>query len=460
MNKGRILHKFFLRLGIFLALAGLLTACRTPAGQASSTASATPTRSVTPTPTRTLTQSPTSPQKRLPTSSHTRRPTGTPTSTRTRRPTRTSTPTDRFTRTPTFTATHETSQLEGLYAIILASLNQGIPISNILGTLQDENITLQAFLVDFDEDGTPDILMIATVHIDNVIHENNSGVWVFKESEKGYQTVFSYQMIMLGAIKFLAEEDVNQDTLPEVILTGIWSTPMMACDTIILVLGWQAGKIVEYFEQQLDACSSEVYLGEIDPNGNRQIVVQNPGPGGLSGGPSRASTDIYTIQDNQYQLFTSQLFPAIYRIHVLQEAQVAYHDGDYDIALQLWDQAAHDTALINYPSESLGQEDQPEIYQPAFALYRMYTTHLILGDTDKAQKVLDEISSSYPAGTPGSEFFEIGKKIHELLTDSQDADIVCPAIIDFIDLAYDDAFFWHWSWGYKNLGIIEFCPVE
>jgi hypothetical protein len=163
----------------------------------------------------------------------------------------------------------------------------------------------------------------------------------------------------------------------------------------------------------------------------------------------------------EYELTNSHFLPSKYRIHVLQDAQIAFEAGDNKLAVKLWEQAAHDATLENFPSMWI-ENDVPEKYQPAYAVYRLYTYFVMMGDEINAQKYLRELNNKYSKGSPGGEFITLAREAKRLLDTSHDPAMVCKGIYDFMNATDEYASFLidHWYWGDHNLNIVEFCPVR
>jgi hypothetical protein len=286
--------------------------------------------------------------------------------------------------------------------------------------------------------------------------------WVFKKSGKSYQTIYFDPRESRIEPKIVASDDVNGDEQQEVVLQDCFYSPSGWCGLKVYVLGFNGGQIVDYFgdiDTRIDS-RGEVKLGD-KVGGFRILLVDGSTSGSWGAGPGRDMEKVFVFDGSMYQESTSRLLPSKYRIHVLQDAQIAFKNGDIDTALQLWDTAAHDASLENFPSLQYFETDHPERYQPAYALYRIYCEYLLEGQAGKAQQVLDELKSKYPENSPGGEFIAIAGEIKRLLSIDQNPANLCPAIYDFIDNTFhEDFLIYRWDYGYNNRDIINFCPFN
>jgi hypothetical protein len=347
-------------------------------------------------------------------------------------------------------------------ASILKMLNDGLGPAAILQNFQNPNLEVQIKPVDINNDAVDELVIMlrsGTVNLDDC---KSDILVLMRDSRAGYQVEYSKGFQLTVEPKVAAIDDVNNDKQSEIILQSLFYTPTGICEINVLVLGWQNDQVVNLFSEvpPESSCPAEVKLGQ-KINGYRELLIQGSSSGTWGGGPGRETEVVYAFKDNQYQKTITRLLPSNLRIHVLQDAQIASDAKNNVLALQLWDKAAHDTTLENFPSLPLTTEDKPEIYQPAYALYRTYGLYLLLGQEKQAQKVFDELNAKYPENTPGGEFIGISRKIKTLLAGSQDPEIVCPAIYDFISTTYpDDFWIYRWDWGSNNQNIVNFCPLH
>ncbi len=362
--------------------------------------------------------------------------------------------------TPTLTPAQLPS-LEEVQVLLLDLLNRGEEFSFIIQAFADKGIAIEIVPVDVDNDNAIELLVTALGVYSALVKQTN--IWVFKQFAGIFQIEYNERLELTDQPRIVAIDDVNHDGRSEVVIESLFATNEGACEIQVVVIGWQDENVVDLFANlPTGICGfGGVSLGEV-VNGNRRIVVSgSTSTASMGAGPGRGIVIEYALGDNGYEEASVTLLPSDIRFFVLQDAQIAYDEKNYDHALTLWDKAAHDRTLENYPSFLPEGEDQPEIYQPAYTLYRMYALHLLMGDEQSAQMIFDELAETYPEGEPGGEFVGIARKVAELLAASRDPDFVCTEIYNFISISYPyDFLLGHWYWGYSNQNIIDFCPLN
>jgi hypothetical protein len=340
---------------------------------------------------------------------------------------------------PTATSVWATA-LEYIQNALLDFLDQGKTPAQIIEALQTPRRDIQISPVDLNNDGSSEIVVMV-VESSSSIADPLATTWVFEKSGTSYRTIYFDPRESRIQAKIIASDDINGDGRQELVLQDCFYSPMGWCGLNVYVLGMTDGQIVDYFEGNSPNIDSpgEVKLGD-KVGGFRKLLINGSTATSWGAGPSRGSN---------------------YRIHVLQDAQIAFKNGDINTALQLWDRAAHDASLENFPSLHFYETDHPERYQPAYALYRIYCEYLLEGEAGNAQQVLNELKSKYPENSPGGEFISVAAEMKRLLSTDQNPANVCPAIYGFIDNTFHEDFrIYRWDYGYNNPDIIIFCPLN
>jgi hypothetical protein len=117
--------------------------------------------------------------------------------------------------------------------------------------------------------------------------------------------------------------------------------------------------------------------------------------------PHRMDTAIYAWDGTQYVLSQTIPGPPLYRYQALEDAWAAVEGGDFDSALQLYQQAIQDDDLLQLWVE-LPEGEQPEREQPkqrpyiaAYAYYRMMLVHVLKGDIGTARATQERLVGEY-----------------------------------------------------------------
>ncbi len=381
----------------------------------------------------------------------------TPTATTTLPPT--TTITSPATRTPTITPTLTPSPYPGNWAqlteFVIKKLIAGQAISEIITELDEKNITLQSSFVDFDGDEVDELFLTGTMSQGDRVR---TAFWIISRSQNDYMVVYArYPETFLYGADIYDIGDLNGDTLPDLLAASYGYGS--GCGENLFVFGWRNTDYISY-SAYTELCIENVEVDEIN-----EIVLTGHESCWGSSGPGRRIKEYYQQDNTEYKLSYSEKLPSNYRIHVLSDAQSAYDDGNVEQAVQLWEQAAHDQSLINYPSQWNGaavENDKPEIYQPAFALYRLYTYYLITDNKVKAQQYLQELWDLVgDEKSPGGELLTLANEAKRLLDSSQDPEVVCNGIYEYLNSTDENiAFlFAHWYWGGLN-DSVDFCPLR
>jgi len=390
-----------------------------------------------------------------------------PQSTTTLKPTKTSHPSGTPKPTLTLTSTPDfNSQIfqprnsKELQDFVVFNVNHGKTIADInafFGQNERRQEWIDGKPVDFDGDGINELFLTTSFYPENQDNTENSYL-VVKKTQGQYSIVYSKSETAyhLPKIEFVA--DLDGDNLPDLVFTR----PTFGDDTgadIFVVREEKSGtNLIQVGETAL--IIDKIFASTDNKDNTKNLVVIGFEPGWGSSGPGRTIEEIYSASSEKYGLLQSSYLPDNYRIHVLQDAQIAYNAGNDELAIKFWKQAAHDTTLENFPSMRI-ENDIPEKYQPAFAVYRLYTYFLSKNDTKNTQVYWTELNNKYPEGSPGGEFIALATEAKRLLDTNQDVDFVCDGIYEFLNSTNENVNFLteHWYWGDHNLDIADFCPL-
>lgn len=382
--------------------------------------------------------------------------------TKTPYPSRTPKPTLTFTSTPDFESiVFQPRNSKELQDFVIFNTNQGktiVEINAFFGQNERRQVWIDGKSVDFDGDGVYELFLTTSFYPEGQDHIENSFL-VMKKTQGQYFMVYSKLETAYYIPKIELVDDFNGDNISDLVFTRPVAGNGVGADLFIVRQEKSGINISQVGETEL--IIDKIFASDNNTDSTKNLVIIGFESGWGSSGPGRTIEETYAINDRGYALLQSNYLPDKFRIHVLQDAQIAYNAGDEEIAVKLWEQAAVDVSLENFPSMWI-ENDIPERYQPAFALYRLYTYHLSINDTETAQKYWKEMNNKYPPGSPGGEFVELGSEAKHLLDISQDPALVCDGIYEFLNstIEWADFLIDHWYWGDYNLDIVDFCPVR
>lgn len=135
-------------------------------------------------------------------------------------------------------------------------------------------------------------------------------------------------------------------------------------------------------------------VSDPDGDGVADIVVTSGGVTSAAAGPRREVTTTLSWNGSLFIAGETVQQDAVYRIHVLHDADAAQKLGDHVTAMQYYQQAIDDDDLLSwqYPSEA--------DYLRAYARYRMVVGYAMQNDLANAQRVHDELVGLYAGPTP------------------------------------------------------------
>jgi hypothetical protein len=215
-----------------------------------------------------------------------------------------------------------------------------------------------------------------------------------------------------------------------------------------------------------------------ESNGHKQLIIVGSKGCSYSGcGPHRGRKWIYEFGNNEVTLINDELLPSSYRIHVLEDGEIAIENGDLETAIEFYDKAAQDNSLIdvltmnetdgqisqNIPIERMQQTAHD--YQTAFAYFREFVLLHYLNRADDATIVFTQIKNTYLPGKSGYELVDISSYFLDRISSGSTVQESCEATNEYLAAKYilstNDFVYPHLNgWGDMSLQIGEtLCPV-
>lgn len=286
------------------------------------------------------------------------------------------------------------------------------------GRVADKDFAFQ----DFTYDGVPEFSFGAIVF------------YIMGCIDGKYQTLFETEVSGYSwPDSIVLVKDGNRNGLPEIILNGGYATQ-----------GWHEYQIIEWDGQQFSKLAlpyyphpderaipvkvgSSIGYRDLNHDGILEIVVQTGIPTWeiyTSGLPWRNETLYFKWDGRHYIRYASEFASPIYRFQAVQDADQFVLLGEYDRALDLYQQAIFSDTLEWWSPERRAFE-QDHYYNPdtkppspfsnsseypqlaAYARYRIIVLHLLQGHTSAAQIVYDTLQEKFPAGNAGHPYAEM-----------------------------------------------------
>ncbi len=110
----------------------------------------------------------------------------------------------------------------------------------------------------------------------------------------------------------------------------------------------------------------------------------------------------------------------MFRIHVLNDAQLAAGRGDFGAARQLYQRVIQEDELQDWVDPEAERANLS-----AFARFRMIVIDLQSGQLDQAQPDFDRLQADFPPGSTGSAYAELGRTYWRSFQTSHDIAGAC-----------------------------------
>ncbi len=356
-----------------------------------------------------------------------------------------------------------------LYQRVFEFLNAGGDPTLISESLKDPSGNViqnsQLIITDANADGSDDIILSVSFFDQDAggLSFHPLGVLYFFCCNNGK---YVSQVFDLGGYIYDIDvrdiDDLNGDGIPELIIEYTWAGSV--CVDHIAVLGW-VGQSWEYILQTDGTCPGDVVVLDLDTDGVKEIVFTGytRGKGAL-----RGMTLTYAFNGQRYELVSEELLPSSARIHFLQDAQIAFDEGNFVKAAQLYQIAAIDSDLINFPSFYELRNYLAGIagsYQSAFAYFRAVILWTYLDASANIEFVESAMRNSYGIGEPGFEFVDLLDRFISELDAGATFEGACNKIEIYAELTYPNlaGIEGHLGeFGDSNVGYThyELCPFD
>ena len=360
------------------------------------------------------------------------------------------------------------SNNDQLVQTVLAYLDSGAPPEGfedvlvqwgVVPEIPDDFPSMITAVIDLDGDGTKEFVVGGALSI----LDSAPALWIFQCTGSTYSLAFQHTNEG-GLLQFviMLREEVRSPTGFPMLVFGYreWGWR----NTYALV-GWDGEK----WRALLDEVTLVGKLAIYDRNSDSIVEVDfvEDTTGSLAGGPSRSLVTSFEWHDDEYVQLSPFLAPSNFRIHLLEDAQVALDQGLIGRAAAIYEEAAFSRNLFfSTPSDyekSAGLEDQAEEYQTAFALFRYAILWHSVGDERTTTTALEQMDGSFPVGAPGSEFNEALSIFMEKVNAGNSNTSACLIVNSFLRSQYPhlsgtDGHIGFWGLANISYDFSDLCP--
>jgi len=197
-----------------------------------------------------------------------------------------------------------------------------------------------------------------------------------------------------------------------------------------------------------------VEISDIDGNRTKELILRGGLPGQIDAqrnGPWRGETDIYMWNGEGFVFYSGEPAPPVYRFQAVQDADYAFFDGNYDKAVELYQDVifsdkldwwstdkyihinrAFDTILNSLATPTpLPPDDSEYNYLSAYARYRIMLIYVKRGWLPEAKVIYDNLQEQYALGKEGHVIAELANIFWNEYQNSNNLSSSCIKAIDF-----------------------------
>jgi hypothetical protein len=320
-------------------------------------------------------------------------------------------------------------------------LQEGI---NKLGSIVD---SFQVSIIDINNDAVYEIALAINFNPPkDGSWEDTYGIVAIYSCIDGSYTITSVTREKQGRITIVTVENLRGSTMPEILVAK--QILFRSCDEFVEMYSLEETNWLSSFKSDESPCSIQLGLENIE-NGYKKLIIEGKrGCSYLACGPARGRKWIYEFRDDETRLIHEELLPSLYRIHILEDGDLAIEKGDLEAAIRIYDKAARDDSLVdvvtlsererqfteNIPLEEL--QKTAHKYQTSFAFFREFILLKYLNRDNEAAGVLKHMKDVYPEGKYGSELIDIASYFQDQIRSGLNAREACVATNEYLAYKY------------------------
>ena len=293
---------------------------------------------------------------------------------------------------------------------------------------------------DFTEDGIPE--HVFTIEETNVNERYSFASYMVFHCKQGVYSAYSFTSKVghVGRIYFnffiSPQKSITMTGKMDLLVQNYSGTSY--CEHDVQVISWINGEWHDFYVDWI-GCPGQVSLMDMDNDGLREILLL----GALGTSPvdeiHRGYLRTYKFSTDQKSFVMSaiEVMPSDVRIHILDDAETALDHADYIRALELFERAATDDDLVDFPAgigiagmspETLGLSS---MYQQAFSRFRLVTIWLRLGFDDRAKEEIVELIDIFPSNKPAGEFTDLALLLFEFYEQTGEISDACRKVGEY-----------------------------
>ena len=331
---------------------------------------------------------------------------------------------------------------------VLAYLNKGGSLSNLLAALQAGAMADRYRFQDFTGDGVKDLL------IDHFLGPNPySDIRIYSCIDGTYKSFSAIEddWAPLQYASILGIKDLNKNGIPEIVI---------AVRPALLILEWQGS---DFRRTELGGPHTQRYPAEIkdiNHDGLDEIIFTGKeihyfgfNEDVYRGAPWRDEIVVFSWDGSDYIQHPSEYSTPEYRFQAIQDGDRLTLQHNYEQAFALYQSAIFSDQLKEWSPEmhsyelgilnaNMNSRPTPTIPHPdlteyprlaAYAYYRMIALHIDLGQMDAAQVNYATLQTKFPPGNPGHPYAEMATAFWDAYQSTGRMYNACGAAIAYAD---------------------------
>lgn len=317
--------------------------------------------------------------------------------------------------------------------------------------------------VDLNGDGVEEIAITLVIWIESWGRVAWMGIYECADG-KYVEHLYSVNPGYISDVRIIRIVDLMGLGFPQVWFE--YTEQISACNVGVAPLSWNGSEYDFHLTKATVFCGGSATVTDYDGDGVKEVLLRGSNQGNLEYGIGRGIVRVFHWQGDDMALESETLLPSPYRIHVLQDAQIALDGGDTRAAIRKYELAATSRWLKNRPSiyETMNGTDFAQQYQTAFANFRLVVLWTGLQGTNGATRVLERMESAYPSGTEGAEFTILAREFVDQLSGGASPQEACRVVTRDIEARYPylAGYGYIGNWGLANVAYEneDLCPYR
>ncbi|KAA3647911.1 MAG: hypothetical protein DWQ07_02685 [Chloroflexi bacterium] len=285
--------------------------------------------------------------------------------------------------------------------------------------------------------------------------------WIlfYCQANEYFSEIISWTSGPFSGASIFTMHDVNHNENLEIIYKTFAGGGSF-CHAGLKVIGFVEGEFTEFIDDPRQvSCPAEYDLSIIGQE-VRISITGSTKQGGIGQGPNREIEVVFGFpNDAEYAVVTEKLLLSTVRIHVLEDAQIAFDNGDIPLAIEHYQNAAFNLELENIasPYRSLVLPEYEDFepfayeYQTAFAIFRIITIASASGNVEEAFEKLAILENKKAEEEAANGFLLLARLFLDEINNGNSPQTACASVTNLIESEFSDLELYIGEWGTANI---------